>query len=253
MHLSQGEKIKYKGAFKRHLKAEEVDDKFFCRNNTKNTENKHENKAKEHIGENENNITASPKESQGRNEVMGDIIRKENVGRNIIMEENVGRNDNKPQYCQKYLKYNFCHNGPGCSRAHISLRELRKTIKCKHHEKGYCYNKHRCPYKHEKNINCKYEIAGGCIRGDLCEYKHPKKRETIPTNNGAKPKISDQCKATTKLVEKKEETNEINFLDMFREMKTMMSSMEESVKERMKSLEESVKELKAQQSKEEKN
>ena len=51
-----------------------------------------------------------------------------------------------------------------------SISEKKKNVKCKYHDKGFCYNRMNCRYSHPKEI-CQ---DSDCYENNNCHKRHPK-------------------------------------------------------------------------------
>ena len=116
----------------------------------------------------------------------------------------------KAEYCKNNM-YGRCTFGGNCKRAHITLDDYKRTIKCKYFERGYCEMKNRCKFKHERNTQCTFYEKGKCAKGEWCIYKHidPVENTAIET----KKKASDNITVTQKENEptvKQEQNFQIN-------------------------------------------
>ena len=92
----------------------------------------------------------------------------------IQRQEKIREQGNEPEYCIR----NKCAYRERCKKIHVSLREYKKTKICKFYDKGYCYKRNRCEYRHEKQIACRFYRVGSCLKGIFCEYQHEREETT---------------------------------------------------------------------------
>ena len=97
--------------------------------------------------------------------------------------------------------HGYCRYRESCWRKHYTIKESRKTIKCRFYEQGNCNKREWCGYKHEKKTPCKYEARGGCQRKEQCEFTHKVKQITKTPNPAIterQPKENTQTEDKTK-------------------------------------------------------
>ena len=142
-----------------------------------------------------------------------------------LLEEEKKIKENEPnlkiqkanaEYCKHHL-YNTCTYKGNCWKIHVTLREYRKTIRCRYYEGGRCLKGRFCEFKHLMEAQCKDFIAGNCTRGDTCTYRHLKYLDITPLPKNKKENNQNSREKDLQRVTEEKNTEDETQMNFFPE------------------------------------
>ena len=142
-----------------------------------------------------------------------------------LLEEGKKIKENEPnlkiqkanaEYCKHHL-YNTCTYKGNCWKIHVTLREYRKTIRCRYYEGGRCLKGRFCEFKHLMEAQCKDFIAGNCTRGDTCTYRHLKYLDITPLPKNKKENNQNSREKDLQRVTEEKNTEDETQMNFFPE------------------------------------